>query len=270
MIQCRQRRKQRRRRTAEPVFILKPALKNYGLDYLHIALIALVVILIALAFALAYFKPGVVIKSCDYGAVNGTCTQPVHNSTQALEAAERVMASYAMINTSFSLLPYYALVNDSKVSYLPDAERIGSSMVPYIESRSSATQSSISPCCFTIPTCRLRPVLTGDKARKVHQQHRSCAGHGQPVRKRAVHNSQSRCRSTCDRSLRRRRDTSLYTALNASKRFGSEINMSYYFIFTGSAYQLLRRLSAPGPRNFSEVPLVRVQAEQFQQFPIQP
>ena len=40
----------------EPVFIIRPASKHLGLDYLHILLIALVIILIVLAFALSTFQ----------------------------------------------------------------------------------------------------------------------------------------------------------------------------------------------------------------------
>ena len=102
----------------EPVFIIRPATKRGGLDYLHISLIALVVVLVALAFSLAYFKQGVVLKNCQYGIVNGTCSQPQHNSTEALAAAERILASYAYVNSSLSLLPYYSDVGRANVSYI--------------------------------------------------------------------------------------------------------------------------------------------------------
>jgi hypothetical protein len=59
----------------EPVFIVKPALKNFGLDYLHIILIALVIILIALAFALSTFKQGTIITNCQNSTTSsiGAC-----------------------------------------------------------------------------------------------------------------------------------------------------------------------------------------------------
>jgi hypothetical protein len=108
----------KKQKASEPVFIIKPALKRGGLDYLHISLIALVLVLVALAFSLAYFKQGVVLENCQYGIVNGTCSAPKYNSTQALAAAERVLASYAYVNSSLSLLPYYSEVGLANVSFI--------------------------------------------------------------------------------------------------------------------------------------------------------
>ncbi|MEM0150152.1 MAG: hypothetical protein QXW10_04615 [Candidatus Micrarchaeaceae archaeon] len=104
----------------EPVFIVKPALKNYGLDYLHISLIVLVVILVVLALALTVMKPATVIKNCPYGIVNGTCFTPSYTKAQVLQAVGRILASYSSVNTSLSLLPYYSLINESSITYLPN------------------------------------------------------------------------------------------------------------------------------------------------------
>ncbi|MGC8652361.1 MAG: DsbA family protein [Candidatus Micrarchaeia archaeon] len=108
------------KRESEPVFIVKPALKHYGLDYLHIALIVLVVVLVALAFSLATFKQAVLIKNCPYGIVNGTCASLQYTNAQVLQAAGRILASYSTVNTSLSLLPYYSMINDSTVNYMPN------------------------------------------------------------------------------------------------------------------------------------------------------
>ena len=116
----------------EPVFIVKSALKHGGLDYLHISLIALVVILIALAFSLAYFKPAAIVKNCQYGIMNGTCVTPQYNSSQVLAAAGKVLANYANVNSSLSLLPYYSEPNNANVSYLP-AEDQWVVNIPYID-----------------------------------------------------------------------------------------------------------------------------------------
>lgn len=100
----------------EPVFIVKRASRFGGLDYLHISLIVLIVILVAFAFELSTFKTTV---QCNYGAhLNGTCITPEYNSTQALGAAEQIIASYSAINSSLALLPYYVLPNESNVSYM--------------------------------------------------------------------------------------------------------------------------------------------------------
>lgn len=124
-------RKQRRAKQ-EPVFIVKPALKHGGLDYLHISLIALAIVLIALAFSLAYFKPATLLENCQYGIVNGTCTTPKYNSTQALAAAGRVLASYSYINTSLSLLPYYSEMKMASATFVP-SQNAWLIDVPYID-----------------------------------------------------------------------------------------------------------------------------------------
>lgn len=102
----------------EPVFIVKRASKMGGLDYLHVSLIVLVLVLIALAFSLAYFKQGTVLKNCDYGIVNGTCATPQYNASQVLGAAERILAGYAYVNSSISLLPYYSEPSKANISYI--------------------------------------------------------------------------------------------------------------------------------------------------------
>ena len=102
----------------EPVFMVRPALKRGGLDYLHISLIALVIVLIALALSLSYFKQGTVIKNCSYGIANGTCSMPQDNASQVLGAAEKILAGYAYVNSSISLLPYYSEPDKANVSYI--------------------------------------------------------------------------------------------------------------------------------------------------------
>jgi hypothetical protein len=221
----------------EPVFILRPAIKNYGLDYLHIELMAIVVILIALAFALAYFKPGVVVKSCAYGAVNGTCALPVHNGTQALAAAERVIASYSTINTSFSLLPYYALVNESKVAYLPD-QSAWFIDVPYIDPFLSNTifnfSMLLSDSNLSLEnsfSTMIKPVLYTNNTvvapGTVSLYGEALCTTSKPVPVYLVTDPYATGAMPA-----------LYSALNASRRFGSEINMSYDFIFAGSSISL--------------------------------
>lgn len=105
----------------KPVFLVKPASRLGGLDYLHVALVALVVVLIGLSFSLAYFKPATVVSRCAYGTVNGTCYSPKYNSTQAIAAAENMLANYQYINSSLSLLPYYSEPNRSVATYAPDS-----------------------------------------------------------------------------------------------------------------------------------------------------
>ena len=113
----------------EPVFLVKPASRLGGLDYLHVSLIALVVILVALAFVLSNFRSTVV---CASGELNGTCVTPAHNASQASLAADRVLAAYATVNSTLALLPYYSFVNQSSVSYIANrAEWLV--VIPYLD-----------------------------------------------------------------------------------------------------------------------------------------
>jgi hypothetical protein len=101
----------------EPVMLVRPAVRSLGLDYLHVSLIVLVIILIGLALVLSVFRPGAI--SCQYSiASNGTCATPHHTASQALSSAEQVLASYETFNSSLDLLPYYSLPNKANVSYL--------------------------------------------------------------------------------------------------------------------------------------------------------
>jgi hypothetical protein len=102
----------------EAVFIVKPVIKGHGLDYLHVVLGVLVVILIAFAFVLANSKPANVISS-GCGANSISCSTPQHNASVVLSAANHALVYYASLNTSLSLLPYYSLVNESTASYVP-------------------------------------------------------------------------------------------------------------------------------------------------------
>lgn len=102
----------------EPVLVIKPASKMLGLDYLHISLVVLVIILVALLVAVSTFSKPTTYISCQGPITNGTCATPQHNSTQAVEAAERIIASYSLLNSSLSLLPYYSLPGNATASYL--------------------------------------------------------------------------------------------------------------------------------------------------------
>ncbi len=104
----------------EAVFIVKPVAKGHGLDYLHIVLGVLVVILVAFAFVLASSKPATVISGCTANSTG--CSTPQHNASAVLSAADQALVYYSSLNTSLSLLPYYALVNESTASYVPSGK----------------------------------------------------------------------------------------------------------------------------------------------------
>jgi len=225
--------RERKPAKAEPVYILKPAFKRGGLDYLHISLIAFVIILIALAYALSTFKTALV---CSYGALNSTCITPEHNSTQALDAAERILASYSAINTSLSLLPYYALVNRSNVEYLSNTSE-WLIVIPYINPFTNETlnfsmlirdsnlslvlpfQQTIAPLAYT----NNKVIAPGT----ISLYGRAGCSSSTPIPTYSITDPYA------PGALQ-----SILKATNTSKKYAGSVNMTYYFIFTGNAAQL--------------------------------
>ncbi|MEM0147527.1 MAG: hypothetical protein QXD11_01535 [Candidatus Micrarchaeaceae archaeon] len=100
----------------EPVFIVKAATKHGGLDYLHISLIILVIILIALTFALSFFKAPVILPSTNSSNASTFTNASINNAT-VISKAETILAGYSLVNTSLSLLPYYIITNS--ISAIP-------------------------------------------------------------------------------------------------------------------------------------------------------
>jgi hypothetical protein len=109
----------------EPSIVIRPLTRFGGLDNIHIALLALVVILILFTLVISYTKQITITnatstnQSCAYGASNGTCFMPQHNASQILSLSKRILASYNNLNNSLSLLPYYTNVNSMNASYVP-------------------------------------------------------------------------------------------------------------------------------------------------------
>jgi hypothetical protein len=215
----------------EPVFIIRPALERFGLDYLHISLLALVVILIAVAFALSAFKQGVVLENCQYGVTNESCATPAHNSSEALAAAERILASYSTVNTTLALLPYYSLVNESSVSYLPSLKE-WLVVIPYINPLAQDELSNMS-MVLNDNLSLAEPFL--QTLTPFYRTNNSVAGLGV-----VSLYGKALCTATKPVPVYLITDPyapgaipSLYTALNASRKFAGSVNMSYYFIFSG-------------------------------------
>ena len=214
----------------EPVFIIRPASERFGLDYLHISLIVLVVILVALTFALSIFRQGVVLKDCQYGIVNGTCMSPRYNSSEALAAAERILASYATINTSLSLLPYYSLVNESRVSYLQGQDG-WLVVIPYIN---PLAQNEISNLTLMLDANLTLESPSLQTISPVRHTNNSVAGLG-------VVSIYGKALCTTSKPVPVYLITdpyapgsiqSIYDAAGAAGKFNGSINMSYYFIFS--------------------------------------
>lgn len=104
--------------------LVKPVGKFGGLDNIHIALIALVVIMAAILIVSNYLEQPVASitsntsSACTYGSVNGTCVSPIHNSAQVKSAFENYLADYESSNTSLSVLPFISNVSQMTVSYI--------------------------------------------------------------------------------------------------------------------------------------------------------
>lgn len=217
----------------EPVFIIRPASKHLGLDYLHILLIALVIILVVLSFALSTFQPAKIVTNCQYGTnANSTCNSTVHNSSQALSAAEHYFAAYSSINTSLSLIPYYLLVNESQVSYLA-GQKEWLVTVPYIDPLVKNKQFNISLLLYDSNLSLASSFL--QTLKPVNDTNDSVVALG------TVNLAgESACKTTKPIPVYVVSDpyapgtiSSIFTAINQSKAYTSSINVSYFFIFSG-------------------------------------
>ncbi len=225
----------------EPLLIIKPASHMGGLDYLHISLIILVVILIALLVVMSTFKVVKTVtkaKVCQYGIVNSTCVQPKYNSSQALTAAENIIAGYARVNSSLSLLPYYIEPNDSNVSYLNNS-REWLVVMPYKDpvARNETLNISIllysSNLTLVEPFTQLVPPpspISGNTAE------------GSGAIKLA---DKVACNTTEPIPAYYITDPYAYNALsslqkiiNETNSYNGKINTTYYFIFTGYSQSL--------------------------------
>ncbi len=120
----------------EPSILVKPVSRFGGLDTIHVGLIILVAILVLTILVMSYntkitiTNATNVTQQCKYGAANGTCITPVHNQSQVMMYAKRVLAGYINFNSSLSLLPYLSNVSAMNVSYLAGSREWYAS-VPY-------------------------------------------------------------------------------------------------------------------------------------------
>ena len=111
--------------------VIKPISRLGGLDNIHVALIALVGILVALLFVISGAKTVQMINSTNatnstahqlasnYTCSSGRCTEPVHSAAQVKVFAEQVLASYNYVNGSASLIPYFSDISNATYSYMP-------------------------------------------------------------------------------------------------------------------------------------------------------
>jgi hypothetical protein len=106
----------------EPTILVRPISRFGGLDNIHVALIALVIILIALLLLITYTKPFVITNSTANSTSCTNCSAAsTHNASQIKAIAEMILATYANANNSLSVLPFYTNVSRASVSYIPAA-----------------------------------------------------------------------------------------------------------------------------------------------------
>ncbi len=219
----------------ESLLIVRPAIRSLGLDYLHVTLIALIIVLIAFAFGLSQFKQGILIQSCSYGAyANQTCITPVHNSSQALAAAQQILASYTSVNTSLSLLPYYTYANRANVSYIanqsewlvtfPYSNPLVNNETQYFSILLYDSNLSVAmPLIQTIPpTLYTKNMVISKGVVKIYNK--VACTQGGPMQVYAFVDPYA------PQALQ-----GISSALNATSRYGNSINLTYKFIFTGYA-----------------------------------
>lgn len=218
----------------EPVMLVRPAVKSLGLDYLHVSLIVLVIILIGLAFAISSFKPGPSATSCAYGlAANNTCIMPHHTASQALSSAEQVLASYATLNLSLNILPYYSYPNQSKISYLSNQSK-WLVVIPYLDPLTNETYTfSVLLFDSNLTTAQTYlsslnpPVTNQDKAvafGAISLYGKSACDYKPPITVYAFIDPYA------PGALQ-----GMESGINAMQTFGSAVNISYKFVFTGYA-----------------------------------
>ncbi|MEM3248076.1 MAG: hypothetical protein QXM58_00070 [Candidatus Micrarchaeaceae archaeon] len=118
----------RKHGNAEPELVVKKLGRFGYLDTIHVSLIVLVAILVALLLVISFSKPAILIRNvtnstqplnCTYGLQSGRCVVPLHNVSEVSAQVERVLASYAYINSSLSLLAYFSDIKNASYAYLP-------------------------------------------------------------------------------------------------------------------------------------------------------
>ena len=224
--------------TKEPVFIIRPASKRFGLDNLDIALMALVIIPTAFASALSTFKQGPAIYNCPYGIVNSTnissgtpCMHPKYNKTQVFQAMESMIASYSSTNTSLALLPYYSLVNESSIEYVNGTNE-WLAVVPYIDpqagNRTYYLSMLISGENLTLESAFLSTLKPASYTKNSAVSEGAVSIYGaSPATDKPPYPVYLVTDPYASGAFQ-----SIFTAINASSTYGNVINMSYYFVFT--------------------------------------
>ncbi len=108
----------------EPSMVIKPIGRFGGLDNLHMSLIVVIVLLLLLLLTVSYGKPILInnttnstIPICNL-TTGANCSGAMHSQAQIKTLSERILASYANVNSSLSLLPYISNISSLNAIYL--------------------------------------------------------------------------------------------------------------------------------------------------------
>lgn len=121
--------KRSRKQEEQTQIVLKPIGPLGGLDNIHVGLIALVIILIGLLLVVSHSFLQIIGNStntsgnCVYGTFNGSCITPMHNLSQVKQQVGQILASYAYVNGSLSILPYFSSMQNFSAQYLPQSSQ---------------------------------------------------------------------------------------------------------------------------------------------------
>ncbi len=257
-----------RNSTKEPLFIIKPASRMGGLDYLHIALIALVILLVIVAFALSVFKQGVILENCPYGIVNDTCAHaPSSNATaeaDAISAAGRVLAGYQNSSSSLSILPYYSLINQSKAYYM-QANGTWLVTVPYLDPFENDTEYNISILLYknlsldSIFLSTAKPMVSSNYSTvafgTVDITNKYLCNYSAPIPVYLITDPYAPGAIAA-----------ISRAINASSQYAGKVDMNYYFIFSDYSINLYKEYGMQATQALGDYLVCASHQPNFRQF----
>ncbi|MEM0149466.1 MAG: hypothetical protein QXW10_01050 [Candidatus Micrarchaeaceae archaeon] len=251
-----------------PVFIVKSASRMGGLDYLHITLIALVILLVIVAFALSIFKQGVVLENCPYGIVNDTCAHaPSSNSiaeANVIKAVGSIIAGYQNSSSSLSILPYYSLINESKVYYI-QANGTWLVTVPYLDPFENGTEYNISMVLYknltldNIFLSTARPVISSNYSTvafgTVDLTNKYMCNYSTPIPVYLITDPYAPgAISAIDR------------AINISAQYAGKVDMNYYFVFSDYSINMYKQYGVSATQRLGDYLVCASHQPEFKQF----
>ncbi|EQD63868.1 hypothetical protein B2A_02318 [mine drainage metagenome] len=239
-----------------------------GLDYLHITLIALIILLVIVAFALSVFKQGVVLENCPYGIVNNTCAHsPLSNSSMdanVIRAAGSILAGYQNFSSALSILPYYSLINESKAFYI-QANKTWLVTVPYIDPFENNTEYNISMILYknlsldNIFLSAARPVQSSNYTTvaygTIDMNNKYLCNYSTPIPVYLITDPYAPGALAAIRK-----------GINASNQYSGKVGVQYYFIFSDYSIRLYKQYGIPATQRLGDYLVCASHQSGFKQF----